>query len=171
MAKEILDHIFQCARTVPVKETDKTGTWFIRQVIGHNFLGSIMERISELEGAGLSKKYTNQCVRDTAVTILKEHGIDDWKVCLVTGHKLEKSLQHYNRPTTSECSDLAQYINGKDPWKTVSIDNAAKTTESAGSSSEAVSVTLPGRNAGSSWEGFKFFAQGATFNHLTINFH
>ena len=158
---------FERARTGPVKETDKT--WFTRQALGHNLLGSMMERISER--AGLSKKYTNHCVRATAVTILKENGVEDRKVCLVTGHKSEKSLEHYNRPTTSECSDLAQYLDGKDPRKTVSIDNAVKTTEAAGSSSDAASVTLPESSAGSSCEGFNLFAQGATFNNLTINFH
>ena len=55
--------------------------------------------------------------------------------------------------------------------KTVSIDNAVKTTEAAGSSSDAASVTLPESSAGSSCEGFNLFAQGATFNNLTINFH
>ena len=108
-----VDRIFQRARTGPVKETDKT--WFTRQALGHNLLGSMIERISER--AGLSKKYTNHCVRATAVTILKENGVEDRKVCLVTGHKSEKSLEHYNRPTTSECSDLAQYLDGKDPRK------------------------------------------------------
>ena len=162
-----VDRIFQRARTGPVKETDKT--WFTRQALGHNLLGSMMERISER--AGLSKKYTNHCVRATAVTILKENGVEDRKVCLVTGHKSEKSLEHYNRPTTSECSDLAQYLDGKDPRKTVSIDNAVKTTEAAGSSSDAASVTLPESSAGSSCEGFNLFAQGATFNNLTINLH
>ena len=63
-----IDRFFQRARTGRVQANEKT--WFTRQVLGHNLLGKMMERISN--HAGLSTRYTNHSVRGTCVSVLKE---------------------------------------------------------------------------------------------------
>ena len=79
----------------------------------------MLQRISER--SGLSRKYTNHCVRATTVTLLKERGIEDRKVCLVTGHKAERSLQHYDKPGNAKCNDLAKLLDGKNPKAAVAV--------------------------------------------------
>ena len=90
-----VERLFQRARMGFVEEED--ATWFQRQVLGKNLLGTMMERISR--HANLSQRYTNHCVRATAVTILKKNGVEDSTVCLLTGHKNERSLRSYSKRT------------------------------------------------------------------------
>ena len=154
------------ARAGEVKAGDKT--WFNRQALGHNLLGGMMQRISER--AGLSRKYTNHCVRATTVTLLKERGIEDRKVCLVTGHKAERSLQHYDKPGNAECNDLARLLDGKDPKAAVAVA-LSKEFGAAGSSLSGFPNARNDFSRNESGDGFTLHAQGATINNLTINYH
>ena len=123
-----------------------------------------MQRISER--AGLSRKYTNHCMRATTVTLLKERGIEDWKVCLVTGHKAERSLQHYNKPGNAECNSPAKLLDGKDPKAAVAV-GLPKESGAAGSSLSGFPNARNDFSRNESGDGFTLHAQGATINNLT----
>ena len=68
--------------------------------LGKNAIAKIMERLSVK--AELSQRYTNHCVRASAVTHLFQRGVDTKKICSITKHKDERSLTHYINQTTSE---------------------------------------------------------------------
>ena len=52
---------------------------YASQTVGHNLLGCMMELLSK--SADLSKRYTSHCVRAATVTLLKQQGVEDRKVC------------------------------------------------------------------------------------------
>lgn len=66
-----------------------------RQVLGKDKLGNMMARISNL--AGLSKRYTNHCLRPTYITQLKDAGFSNEEVCVLTGHKDERTVKKYDK--------------------------------------------------------------------------
>ena len=53
------------------------------------------------------------CVRATTVCLLKAHGVEDRKVCLVTGHKAERSLRSYDKPRDAERKRIADCLDEK----------------------------------------------------------
>ena len=74
--------------------------WYKNEPLGKNAIAKIMERLSVK--AELSQRYTNHCVRASAVTHLFQRGVDTKKICSITKHKDERSLTHYINQTTSE---------------------------------------------------------------------
>ena len=52
--------------------------------------------------ANLSPQYMNHCVRVTSIVNLKAAGIEDQKICAVSGHKNVQSLNAYDRPTEND---------------------------------------------------------------------
>lgn len=78
-----------CTKSSPCK-------WYQeKQVLGKDLLGNMLPRISEV--ACLSKRYTNHCVRSTYITTLKDAGFKNDEVCVITGHKNERSIERYDR--------------------------------------------------------------------------
>ena len=75
------------------KSSDKV--WFMKMALGHNLLSDMMRRISE--SAGLSRVYTNHCLRATSITALQKAGFSDRMICSVSGHKNPTSLQAYKK--------------------------------------------------------------------------
>ena len=64
--------------------------WYTKEVLGKNTLSGIMKSLSQK--AGLSRSYTNHCVRASTVTTLYRAGIDTQQMChnktpLRVGHK------------------------------------------------------------------------------------
>ncbi|CAB4010182.1 Transposable element P transposase, partial [Paramuricea clavata] len=88
------------------KPDDKT--WYENRPLGINKLGDMMKDIST--AAGLSKIYTNHCVRATSITLWSNAGLTNRHIMSISGHRNEQSLQHYNRrPSTSQlkrCSEV-----------------------------------------------------------------
>ena len=74
--------------------------WYKNEPLGKNAIAKIMERL--LVKAELSQRYTNHCVRASAVTHLFQRGVDTKKICSITKHRDERSLTHYINQTTSE---------------------------------------------------------------------
>ena len=74
----------------------KTTAWFMKIPLGHNLLGQMMARISE--NAGLSRRYTNHCLRATCIKRLRKAGFSPQEVCAVSGHKNPASLAQYDTP-------------------------------------------------------------------------
>ena len=76
---------------------------------------------------------------------LKQQGVEDRKVCLLTGHKAERSLVSYNVPDEGERRKMASYLDEKAP--------SAKT----------------GPSESTTGGGFNIVALGAMLNNLTVN--
>ena len=134
------DRLFQRARS-GIKASDPV--LYTCQAVSHHLPGCMMKRLSE--SAGLSKRYTNHCVRATTVTLLKQQGVEDRKVCLLTGDKAERSLVSYNVPDKGERRKMASYLDEKAP--------SAKT----------------GLSESTAGGGFNIVAPGAVFNNLMVN--
>ena len=74
--------------------------WFTKEVIGKNTLVNMMKNISNK--AGLSKVYTNHCVRASTVTHLYQAGVDAHQICSITKHENESTLAHYISSTSDK---------------------------------------------------------------------
>ena len=69
--------------------------WYCNVPLGKNTLGTFMSSITkELK---LSQKYTNHCIRATAVSLLDECNFEAHHIMLVSGHKSESSIRSYSR--------------------------------------------------------------------------
>ena len=75
--------------------------WFETLPIGGNKLDGMMKSISE--EVKLSKMYTNQSVRATAITLWSNAGVQNCYIMAIAGHRSVQSLLHYNtQPSTSQ---------------------------------------------------------------------
>lgn len=68
--------------------------WYINQVVGRDTLNDTMKVLSY--NAGLSKIYTNHCIRATVVDVMQEHEFKNREIMFTTGHKNESSLNSYS---------------------------------------------------------------------------
>ena len=90
--------------------------WYDRKPLGVNKLSRMMKEISK--AAGLSKVYTNHCLRATAITLLSEAKVPNRHIMAISGHRSEASLaSSNNRPSQSQlynCSNvIAAAASGK----------------------------------------------------------
>lgn len=82
-----------------------SGMWYTEEKpVGKNTLDSMMARLSEK--ANLSKRYTNHCLRVTAITVLKENGATNEEIATFSGHKNPGSVQRYCRKRRDECHQV-----------------------------------------------------------------
>ena len=73
--------------------------WYCNVPMGDKALGKMM---SEMSGKyGLSKRYTNHCVRVTSLQILDDEQIPERHIIRVSGHKSEASIKSYARKLSS----------------------------------------------------------------------
>ena len=90
------------------KSCESKTTWYKKEPLSKNTISKLMENISVK--AGLSRRYTNHCVRASTITALYQQGVDAKQICSITKHKDERSLNHYINQTTSaqkrKCSQL-----------------------------------------------------------------
>ena len=86
-----IDEFFQR----PKSFAPKFGPWYEAQVLGVNYIGNMMKKISI--NAKLSTVYTNHCIRATAVTILDQSGVEARHIMAVSGHRSESSIRSYSR--------------------------------------------------------------------------
>lgn len=94
----------------PVRgNTSKQCFYSSKQVRGVNFLGDFMKKLSKR--LKLSKDYTNHCVRCTTVSRAKESGMSNSDVCLITGHKDQRSVDRYDRPSDSRRRAITSVLN------------------------------------------------------------
>ncbi|XP_031573720.1 uncharacterized protein LOC116307592 [Actinia tenebrosa] len=84
--------------------------WYQNKPLGVNRLSKLMKEISL--GAGLSKMYTNHCVRATAITLLSDAGVPARHIMRISGHANEQSLASSNRrPSTSQLQNCSEIIS------------------------------------------------------------
>ena len=97
-----------------VLEEDKD-MWLMNATLGHNTLAKFMCDISV--AAFLSRQYTNYCVHVTSIVDLKSAGIEDRKICAISGHRNAQLLNAYDCPT---CDEI------KTPTTAVDKENASE---------------------------------------------
>ena len=70
--------------------------WYGLTPVGHNPLEVFVSKIADK--CGLKEhKYTNHCLRVTAINILTEHQFSNKEIMAITGHKSSSSLEIYQR--------------------------------------------------------------------------
>ena len=95
----------------PKAITPPNGTWFDNMVLGVKSLEKMMKRISE--DAGLSKLYTNHCIRATCITILDQNNTEAHHILSVTGQSSEMSLRSYAKTSTLKRQQMSSLIASK----------------------------------------------------------
>lgn len=154
-----MDRLFQRALgggTTEMKED--APTWFMNAPLSHNMLSSMMRRLST--EAGLSKAYTNHCVRATVIARMKRAGVDDRKICSVSGHKNVQSLQAYDRTTPEEAHFMSAAIDNRVMPAACKLGNWR-----SGSSAQSVSV----ESSPVAGPAMVLSAAGSTFTNVTFN--
>lgn len=87
--------------------TPEATVWYDNSPIGRNTLGDKMKQLST--EAGLSRIYTNHCLRATSITILNDC-YEARHVMTVSGHKSESSLRHYAKTSEQKRQEMALTI-------------------------------------------------------------
>ena len=80
------DALWQKTRDFPnIAKTEKAQTWYCNSPVGGNILKTKMAAISEK--FGLSRRYTNHCVRSSAITCLNDADVEARHIATITKHK------------------------------------------------------------------------------------
>ncbi|XP_075430080.1 activating transcription factor 7-interacting protein 1 isoform X2 [Ascaphus truei] len=87
-------------------------TWFKREPMGVNYLGTMMPRISV--AARLSRRYTNHSLRATTIQLLCEAGLGPREIMAVTGHRSESAIKNYWGAAEIRCRAWAD-MDGNNP--------------------------------------------------------
>lgn len=74
--------------------------WFVNQVLGKDTLNNAMKSLSL--AAGLSKTYTNHCIRATVVTVMDDNNCPTRHIQATTGHKSEASIKSYAKKISAK---------------------------------------------------------------------
>lgn len=93
------EFLFQTPKSsVPSSSSTEDSPWLKKSPMGKNTLGNMMARLSK--SAGLSKIYTNHCLRATCIAILDREGFENRDICQISGHANESSLASYTGRVT-----------------------------------------------------------------------
>ena len=84
--------------------------WYGKTPAGVNYLYAFMARLSG--EAGLSKRYTNHCIRATVASNLCEAGVSHQGIMSVTGHRNVQSLNSYIRTSDKERITISGILAG-----------------------------------------------------------
>ncbi|XP_034020262.1 uncharacterized protein LOC117504829 isoform X2 [Thalassophryne amazonica] len=80
--------------------TEDEDTWYTTRPVGEKTLHNFMKTISAK--AGLSKVYTNHCVKATAIARLAHAGVEAKEIMRISGHRNEQSIRSYNSDSSEE---------------------------------------------------------------------
>ena len=114
--------------------------------MGHNKLDNFVADVCELIG---TKRYTNHCLRVTAVTNLSRENFSNKQIMSITGHKSSNSLEIYQKVNTSEkiqmgkclSASLTHQVNNRKRSATVS--SPEENSESQQPSPKRALVEIP----------------------------
>lgn len=84
-------------------------TWYDNSPVGKNTLGNKMKTLSQQ--AGLSRVYTNHCLRATCVTTLDSVGFEARHIMGVSGHKAETSIRNYSRVDEAKKREMSMALS------------------------------------------------------------
>ncbi|XP_062603853.1 uncharacterized protein LOC134265645 [Saccostrea cucullata] len=82
--------------------------WYTSRPLGEKTLNNMMKSISA--DAGLSKSYTNHCVRATTITLLSHAGVEAREIMRISGHRNEQSIKSYNTDSSEDHKRLYSSI-------------------------------------------------------------
>ena len=95
----------------PLLKYHKDGAiWYSKIPVGVNHLYEFMPRLSA--EAGLSKRYTNHCIRAMVVSTLFNAGVNSVGIMSVSGHKSAESLFPYLKPSDSQRRNTSGLLSG-----------------------------------------------------------
>lgn len=89
----------------------KSFPWYDNAPIGKNTIGDKMKTLSKK--SGLSKVYTNHCLRATCVTTLDSVGFEARHIMGVSGHKAETSIRNYSRVDEAKKREMSLALSSK----------------------------------------------------------
>ena len=72
---------------------ENSEVWYEKSPVGKNTLGEKVKTLST--EAGLSRTYTNHCLRATSITVLDRSGFEARHIMSVSGHQSETSIRSY----------------------------------------------------------------------------
>lgn len=102
-----------------ITKDDKDCFFSSKQVRGINFLGNFMKNLSEK--LNLTKIYTNHCVRCTTISRAKERGMSNSDICRITGHKDQRSVDRYDRPSDARRREMTSVLSINSQISTSSV--------------------------------------------------
>lgn len=101
-----LPELFQQPNPCFKKPNDR---WYKRSPVGINQIGKFLSEISEY--AGLSKRYTNHCIRSTTVHAMKKQDCTIPEMAFVLKHKSLESIKSYiGKPTLEDKEEIADKL-------------------------------------------------------------
>ena len=151
--------------------------WYCNVPLGKNALGTFMSSISK--ELNLSQKYTNHCIRATAVSLLDECNFEARHIMRVSGLKSESSIRSYSR----RLSEVKQKEISHALSIACSVENLESTSTAIVAMHEQTSENSLGRNtvpnspvttqnfASHSQETVNFNAGAFSGANVTINFY
>ena len=105
-----------------------SGQWYYNMPIGKNTLSSMMKNMSQ--AAGLSRLYTNHCLRVTAISVLRARGVDSEDIRTVFRHRSTDGLKPYCQgPTDGRRYDMSKHLHehGRPSTAVVPVSQASAT--------------------------------------------
>ena len=120
---------------MPIKISTSSKHWYSdKKCLGKNTLSSLMSDLSKK--LVLKKRYTNHCIRVTAVVVLKEQGFDNHDISMVTGHKDARSVNRYAKKRKDESyfktAEALQIGTSKtESKKVITVENNGKVVVSS----------------------------------------
>ena len=137
--------------------------WHCNVPLGKNALGTFMSSISkELK---LSQKYTNHCIRATAVSLSDECNFEARHIMRVSGHKSESSIRSYSR----RLSEVKQKEISHALSSACSVENLESTSTAIVAMHEQTSENSLGRNTVPNYP--VTMQNFASHNQKTVNFN
>ena len=163
-----LDRLFQRSK-VPAGSLigDTVDTWYMRSPLSHNLLQGFMKEISK--AARVSQQYTNHCIRATTVVHLKQAGIEDRKICEISGHKNPNSLAVYDKTSPAQAVQMSAKIDFLESASSAAVPVCAPLMKSESVCVAAAPHTSLADRTNVSAPAFVLHADGATFNNVTFN--
>ncbi|XP_011421040.3 uncharacterized protein [Magallana gigas] len=107
--------------------------------VGKNTLGDKMKNLSKK--AGLSKIYTNHCLRATSITELDRSGFEARHIMSISGHQSESSIRSYSAHVDDKKKlDMAMSISKAITGDSIHAENNAATLRTGSNSSSTMSL-------------------------------
>ena len=113
----------------PNANWQSSGLWYCNMAVGKNTICSFMAKISVK--AGLSQRYTNHCLRVTAIDVLSKHGVEPADICVVSRHRNTESLKSYSKgPSDEKRHSMSDMLHRHSKLKTqLSIPSSTSTSQ------------------------------------------
>ena len=86
-----------------------TSTWYKKQPLGANSLGSLMKQMTQ--AAGLDGRFTNHSARRTMISTLRRENVEPLNIIGLAGQRNLKSLDSYSEASGQQQKDMSDKIS------------------------------------------------------------